>query len=456
MISPEAAKKQLDAWHAESNDRVLSAAKKLPAKLRTIALPLLDRDAQGKPLGGQTVWREDTSEVSGGRSTRRLAAERAAQAVRRAVRRSGAGGGGGVAVPEEVHVSDRATPASRSAPRAIRRPRSCLREGWLTSMLWIAEHLPARRGHARMAGRLDAAPGLPRRPGQRRPLLAAVIDAGGPTGDEVFDILCRSATQRARDRDHGPARVAGAADGLAAGGLGVDREDAAGGPAPGGTSPGDPRNGRRGPSRGVPPHVAADPRPRPGAVQLRGPGGERVVRPGVGFGEREDGQRDDRPGARLPRRPQGPGQGPGRRRPGGDLSGPVVDRLRRCPGGDSRGGEAARGQEGRGAFRGGAAPGAASACRRRSRSASRPWTTRICAWRCARWRAPGLPAKATVRSDFEGDEGLFERLERLFQRLPPKPVTLKPLVWPWTERKASREDVAWHLVRRWATGRPRR
>ena len=43
-------------------------------------------------------------------------------------------------------------------------------------------------------------------------------------------------------------------------------------------------------------------------------------------------------------------------------------------------------------------------------------------------------------------KGYFDRLERLFQRLPPKPATLKPLVWPWTERKASREHVAWHLV----------
>jgi hypothetical protein len=40
----------------------------------------------------------------------------------------------------------------------------------------------------------------------------------------------------------------------------------------------------------------------------------------------------------------------------------------------------------------------------------------------------------------------FERVERLFQRLPVKPTVLKPLVWPWTERKASRELVAWHLV----------
>jgi hypothetical protein len=43
-------------------------------------------------------------------------------------------------------------------------------------------------------------------------------------------------------------------------------------------------------------------------------------------------------------------------------------------------------------------------------------------------------------------KGLFESLERLFQRLPEQPLVLKPIVWPWTARKASREVVAWHLV----------
>lgn len=40
----------------------------------------------------------------------------------------------------------------------------------------------------------------------------------------------------------------------------------------------------------------------------------------------------------------------------------------------------------------------------------------------------------------------FERLERLFQRLPEKPTELKPLVWPWTGLKASRETVAPSLL----------
>lgn len=48
--------------------------------------------------------------------------------------------------------------------------------------------------------------------------------------------------------------------------------------------------------------------------------------------------------------------------------------------------------------------------------------------------------------ELEGGEGLFERLERLFARVPEKPAVLKPLVWPWTERKVSREEVSQYLV----------
>ncbi|MGN6543704.1 MAG: HEAT repeat domain-containing protein, partial [Aureliella sp.] len=43
--------------------------------------------------------------------------------------------------------------------------------------------------------------------------------------------------------------------------------------------------------------------------------------------------------------------------------------------------------------------------------------------------------------------GTFEALERLYQRLPEKPQTLKPIVWPWTERKVDRSMVAGALLR---------
>lgn len=42
-------------------------------------------------------------------------------------------------------------------------------------------------------------------------------------------------------------------------------------------------------------------------------------------------------------------------------------------------------------------------------------------------------------------DDLFERLERLLPRLPAKPETLKPLVWPWTAFKADRRPIAGQL-----------
>lgn len=40
----------------------------------------------------------------------------------------------------------------------------------------------------------------------------------------------------------------------------------------------------------------------------------------------------------------------------------------------------------------------------------------------------------------------FAALERLFQRLPPKPVKLEAIVWPWTAKETDRGEVAVHLV----------
>lgn len=40
----------------------------------------------------------------------------------------------------------------------------------------------------------------------------------------------------------------------------------------------------------------------------------------------------------------------------------------------------------------------------------------------------------------------FEKLEKLFHRLPEKPTTLKPIVWPWTERKVQRSDLGEQLL----------
>jgi hypothetical protein len=61
------------------------------------------------------------------------------------------------------------------------------------------------------------------------------------------------------------------------------------------------------------------------------------------------------------------------------------------------------------------------------------------AW-CA---ANGAPwQKGDTNSRVQDVLCLFERFERLFHRLPEKPVELKPMVWPWTNFKVSRETVA--------------
>ena len=58
----------------------------------------------------------------------------------------------------------------------------------------------------------------------------------------------------------------------------------------------------------------------------------------------------------------------------------------------------------------------------------------------------GVLVSLTNDSDLPSDRDYFERIERLFQRLPQKPTTLKPLVWPWTERKVGRSNVCGLLL----------
>ena len=64
-----------------------------------------------------------------------------------------------------------------------------------------------------------------------------------------------------------------------------------------------------------------------------------------------------------------------------------------------------------------------------------------------------LRAVGSITTPSVGDDGAvedagqpkddsFERLERLIQRLPVKPIELKPLVWPWTKTKICQETLA--------------
>lgn len=60
-------------------------------------------------------------------------------------------------------------------------------------------------------------------------------------------------------------------------------------------------------------------------------------------------------------------------------------------------------------------------------------------------------AHLRYRTESEGDahhaaDDRFEKIERFLDRMPPKPETLKPLVWPWTEIQAKRSDVAHCLL----------
>src|SRR5437879_7860408 len=49
------------------------------------------------------------------------------------------------------------------------------------------------------------------------------------------------------------------------------------------------------------------------------------------------------------------------------------------------------------------------------------------------------------RGGGEPVKDMFERCEKLLQRMPDKPQKLKPLVWPWAEVTASKEHAAAEL-----------
>lgn len=49
-------------------------------------------------------------------------------------------------------------------------------------------------------------------------------------------------------------------------------------------------------------------------------------------------------------------------------------------------------------------------------------------------------------SEAPAAEGRFEKIERLLERVPPKPQTLQPLVWPWNEIRVYPSQVAWALM----------
>lgn len=195
MLAPEVAKTRLADWKIPTENRFLESVPKLPAKLRTIGYALLNRDAKGAEL----PWRDSTA--------------RAQNVVKAAAPLDALGPGDwqklfgpafGALAPwlESAWRFLQAGPYqhgwARKAYRAPRLPEASLtgRVGWLQRMVAIADRYRvetlAPAWLATWAPHLEQSYGGSDADTIGR-LLAAVIDAGGPTGDEVFTILAQSA-----------------------------------------------------------------------------------------------------------------------------------------------------------------------------------------------------------------------------------------------------------------------
>jgi hypothetical protein len=197
MLKPEVAKKRLEQWQLPSEgdddagDRpLLDRASRLPRSLRTIAFALLGRDAEGKEI----PWQEQD------RYQETTCAELDAWAPAQRLRLFGEFFPRLAGQVEQGWQFLKGTPYTHGpARRAFRAPRHApatlpKRRAWLIRLLRLAGQY---QGEVVTASWLATwAPHLGetwRNPqdeiGQ---LLAAVIDAGGPEGDEVFDILVES------------------------------------------------------------------------------------------------------------------------------------------------------------------------------------------------------------------------------------------------------------------------
>jgi hypothetical protein len=200
MMTPETAKKQLEAWHAPEGiageDRLLSAAKELPDKLRAIAYVLLGRDAKGKSLEFEDADDAQQQARACAEEIARLDLLPPKERLRLFAGLLGDLAPAVEAAWQSLKKSTYQTGYQRKSFRAPDHPLVTLdlREHWLKAILeivqkfqpgvvtvpWLAAWTPHLGYHVDQndVGRL----------------LAAAIDAGGPQGDEVFDILCRSVT----------------------------------------------------------------------------------------------------------------------------------------------------------------------------------------------------------------------------------------------------------------------
>jgi HEAT repeat protein len=197
MLNPEAAKKRLEQWSAgddASEERFLPAVKKLPAKLRTIAYSLLNRDAKGNDEFED--WQVQQEYQRG--------QLRALDGLTRSdrIKLYGVFFGSLAADIETGRQWMKSLPLSVGyAHKPFRAPQSPeltreRRGAWVQSLItlaaafqsgvlspaWLAAWVP----HVTVGGWHTFH-------GEVGTLLAAVIDSGGKAADEVFDILCASA-----------------------------------------------------------------------------------------------------------------------------------------------------------------------------------------------------------------------------------------------------------------------
>jgi hypothetical protein len=188
MLTPEQAQKELEKIKVETwaVDRV-AALKKVPEKLRIAARPLMGVEEDGEDLNyleRNKLREEYAPEVAGLNSVQRIEFFQTLLP------------GLGKAVEDGWRLLDRLPYQSGYETKAFRAPGQDnllldRRINWLSSLVQVVGPYPEKDvvWHATWAAHQNAW-GTAAAFG---PLFAAAIDAGGKTGDDVFEILCASA-----------------------------------------------------------------------------------------------------------------------------------------------------------------------------------------------------------------------------------------------------------------------
>jgi hypothetical protein len=194
MLTPEAAKKQLDQWRAEEGDRLVSVAKKLPAKISNTALLLMGKNGRSEAEELSSFNRIAPSEKRRGMAAAQLDALSAKERRLAFIALFGPLAPSVEAGWQTLKNSIYQTDFGRKAFRAPDLPAATtkLRGDWLVQILDVIEQF--KPGTVTAPWLAAWTPHLGFRVNQDAVgrLLAAAIDLGGSQGDEVFDILCQS------------------------------------------------------------------------------------------------------------------------------------------------------------------------------------------------------------------------------------------------------------------------